>query len=108
MRKAILGLALAVLFSVPKITYADDAENGLRLARRWCSSYHLVSDEQVRANDATPAFRSIAQRKNLNAEKLAFFLLNPHPIMPNMSLTRAEAQDIVAYIAKLRMPPRRP
>jgi hypothetical protein len=37
-----------------------------------------------------------------NVEKLAFFLLDPHPVMPNMSLSRNEAQDIAAYIARIR------
>jgi len=30
------------------------------------------------------------------------FLLNPHAKMPNMSLTRIEANDIAAYIRTLR------
>jgi hypothetical protein len=49
-----------------------------------------------------PSFASIAQREGFSADKLAFFLLVPHPIMPNMSLSRDEAQDIAAYIATQR------
>jgi hypothetical protein len=30
------------------------------------------------------------------------FLLDPHPKMPDMSLTRTEAADIAAYIGSLR------
>lgn len=37
-----------------------------------------------------------------DAAKLAFFLLDPHPKMPNMQLTRSEAADIAAYISTLR------
>jgi hypothetical protein len=33
---------------------------------------------------------------------LVTFLLNPHAKMPNMSLTRIEANDIAAYIRTLR------
>jgi hypothetical protein len=33
---------------------------------------------------------------------LAFFLLDPHPKMPNLQLTRSEASDIAAYISTLR------
>jgi len=29
-------------------------------------------------------------------------LLTPHPRMPDMDLTRAEAADLVAYIASLK------
>lgn len=52
--------------------------------------------------DATPSFASIAQRADFNAEKLALFLLEPHPKMPNMSLSRDEARDIAAYISTQR------
>ena len=79
-----------------------DADNGLSLAQRWCVSCHVVASEQSKGSDATPSFASIAQRADFNAEKLAYFLLNPHPIMPNMSLSRDAARDIAAYIARLR------
>jgi hypothetical protein len=41
-------------------------------------------------------------RGDFSAEKLAFFLLEPHPKMPNMSLSRKEADDLAAYIAEQR------
>jgi hypothetical protein len=31
----------------------------------------------------------------------AFFLLDPHPKMPNLALSRREADDIAAYIGSL-------
>jgi hypothetical protein len=52
--------------------------------------------------DHIPSFASIAQRADLSAEKLAFLLLEPHPQMPNISLSRKEAEDIAAYIAEQR------
>ena len=48
-----------------------------------------------------PSFASVARRPDFDAAKLAFFLLDPHPKMPNMALTRREAEDIAAYIARL-------
>jgi hypothetical protein len=38
----------------------------------------------------------------LDAAKIAHFLLDPHPKMPDMSLSRTEAADIAAYIATLK------
>jgi hypothetical protein len=38
---------------------------------------------------------------NFSPEKVAIFLLDPHPKMPNLSLGRREAEDIAAYIASL-------
>jgi hypothetical protein len=45
---------------------------------------------------------AIANKSDFSAEKLAFFLLDPHPKMPNFSLSRNEAGDIAAYIGSLR------
>jgi hypothetical protein len=33
-----------------------------------------------------------------DAAKLALYLLTPHPKMPDMSLSRAEAADLAAFI----------
>jgi hypothetical protein len=63
---------------------------------------HVVSSAQRVEIDHSPSFASIAQRADLSAEKLAFFLLEPHPKMPNMSLSRKEADDLAAYIAEQR------
>jgi mono/diheme cytochrome c family protein len=102
MRIPIFCVALMVLACTSEVTFAADSNNGLRLAERWCAACHIVSGAQNKGSDATPSFASIAQRADFGVEKLAFFLLEPHPKMPNMSLSRNEAQDIAAYIARLR------
>ncbi|MDU6835443.1 MAG: cytochrome c, partial [Bradyrhizobium sp.] len=43
-----------------------------------------------------------AQKADFTPEKVAFFLLDPHPKMPSFPLNRLEAADIAAYIASLR------
>jgi mono/diheme cytochrome c family protein len=99
---AALAAALALsIGSTPDARAAGDAENGKILAQRWCASCHVVSLEQRQASVAAPTFASIARRPGFDADKLAFFLLDPHPKMPNMSLTRREASDLAAYIATL-------
>ena len=80
---------------------AADADNGKRLAERWCASCHVVTPDQKTASADAPPFASIAHKSGFNAEKLVFFLLEPHPKMPSMSLTRNEANDIAAYIGTL-------
>jgi mono/diheme cytochrome c family protein len=77
-----------------------DPENGSRLAQRWCAACHAISSNQREASADAPTFASIGSKPGFNAEKLALFLLEPHPKMPNMSLTRQEAMDLAAYIAK--------
>lgn len=103
MRESICCATLALLICISEAASAADAENGSRLAQRWCASCHIVSKSQSKGSDATPSFASIAQRSDFSVEKLAFFLLNPHPIMPNMSLSRDEAEDLAAYIGKQRL-----
>ncbi len=79
-----------------------DPRRGAELAQRWCATCHVVSKDQTRANDTTRSFAAVAQSPDFNAERLSFFLLDPHPIMPNMMLTRQEARDLAAYISTLK------
>lgn len=79
-----------------------DPEKGAMIAQRWCNSCHIVSSSQTRGTDGTPSFAAIARRENFDAERLAFFLLDPHPVMPRMTLSRNEARDLAAYIGKQR------
>jgi len=82
--------------------YAADAGHGLDLAKRWCASCHLVSPDQKRASADVPPFATIVQSPDFDAKRLAYFLLEPHPKMPQMALSRSAADDIAAYIQTLR------
>jgi mono/diheme cytochrome c family protein len=81
---------------------AADAGHGAELAKRWCASCHVVNSDQKQASADVPPFALIAGKPDFSAEKIAFFLLDPHPKMPNFSLSRIEAGDIAAYIGSLR------
>ncbi len=81
---------------------AADPEHGADLARRWCATCHLVAADQSQASADVPSFAAIAAKPDFSADKLAFFLLDPHPKMPNFPLSRTEAMDLAAYIASLR------
>lgn len=81
---------------------AADAANGQRLAERWCSTCHIISTTQQQGSTDAPPFSQVANRADFDAGRLALFLLDPHPKMPNMSLTRSEASDIAAYISSLK------
>jgi mono/diheme cytochrome c family protein len=80
---------------------AADAANGERLARQWCAACHIVAPDQTRGADNVPTFASVASRPGFSADKIARFLMDPHPKMPDMQLTRTEARDLGAYIASL-------
>lgn len=98
-----MGISLvAIAFLCGSKAGAADAKHGADLAKRWCASCHVVAPEQKQASADVAPFVEIAHKPDFSAEKLAFFLLDPHPKMPNFPLSRSEATDIAAYIASLR------
>src|SRR5690606_11933035 len=95
------GAALIALLSGPAWS-AGNAEQGRRLAERWCSSCHLVGPGQREASADVPTFAAIGRRNDLPESLLAAFLTTPHPPMPDMTLSRQEIADVLAYIRSLR------
>ena len=82
--------------------FAADAGNGKTLADRWCSSCHVVQQNQSLATDQAPPFASLAKLPDFSANKLAFLLLKPHPNMPTLSLSRTEVANLAEYIETLK------
>jgi len=78
-----------------------DPRRGAALARRSCTSCHVVASGQAQANPAAPPFPTVARRPGFDREKLAFFLLEPHPKTPTMGLGRRDVTDLADYIATL-------
>ncbi len=100
MRCTAFAVALSAALSKGAAMPAD-AAHGEQLARRWCAACHIVAADQTRGADNVPAFASIAKMPGFSAENIAQFLMDPHPKMPDMQLTRDEAKDLGAYIASL-------
>jgi mono/diheme cytochrome c family protein len=96
----LIGCCLAVAM-IAQPVLAADPRNGEQLARRWCEPCHVVAADQREVTAEAPPFASIATRPGFDAGRIATFLLDPHPKMPDMSLTRIEAADLAAYIATL-------
>jgi mono/diheme cytochrome c family protein len=76
-------------------------ERGALLAETWCSSCHIVSSGQTQGSADAPTFSGIAERSPEAIDALAAFLMDPHPPMPDLSLTREDIRDLLAYIASL-------
>jgi mono/diheme cytochrome c family protein len=101
MHRSIIGLLLCVTAAVATLTNAAsaaDAANGGTLAKRWCATCHVVASDQQKGSTQAPSFSTIAKMPGFDAAKLALFLLHPHPKMPDMNLSRAEAADLAGYI----------
>lgn len=96
-----LGIALLIgTLSAPCAWAAGDPVQGQRLAELWCSSCHVV-DRAERATDMAPSFSSIAARRHDDQAWLKAWLVSPHPPMPQLNLSRAEIDNITAYLGSL-------
>lgn len=97
--QAAVASASALLLAglMPLAAHADAAA-GERLARQWCVNCHVVDSGTARTTvpQGPPSFPAIAQ--HLDPGALRAFLSHPHKPMPDLALTRAEIEDLVAYI----------
>ncbi len=97
--------ALALLAAMAGSAAAEGrAEEGKAIGQRWCAACHQISPEQTTASADVPSFMTIAERRATASALAALegFLADPHPVMPDMSLTRQEIKDLVAYIGSLK------
>jgi mono/diheme cytochrome c family protein len=98
-RLACLGVAVVLLMTSAGKGAAADSANGRRIAERWCAECHVVAPRQRQASDAVPTFAEIGGSGRFDETALAVFLATPHHSrMPNLSLSRSEIADLVAYI----------
>ena len=101
-------LAIALMAGLGAVAAAPtwgfgDAESGKRIAKLWCSSCHIVSEEEPAvATDGIPPFRSIARNPRNTPARIAAILVDPHPPMPNLQLSNQTIEDIIAYMETLR------
>ncbi len=102
-RLTLYGMGLASFAAAASCAAAApaDASHGEQLAKRWCAACHIVSADQAKGADNVPAFATVAKLPSFSADKVAQFLMDPHPKMPDMQLSRDEAKDLGAYIASL-------
>jgi len=93
---------IVVAASLGSIARAADADHGelvgKALVRRLPQSWRA---DQKQGADNVPSFASVASGPTSARRSWRSFLLDPHPKMPNMALTRRDAEDIAAYIARL-------
>ena len=101
---------LALLLISPAAAAAEApnlrAERGLAIARQWCAQCHKVEERQTAASDVAPTFASIAQQRDRTSPFVRAWLLNPHPPMPKLELSRSDVDELMAYIDSLRRPQR--
>jgi mono/diheme cytochrome c family protein len=87
---------------VPGSAYSGHAERGGILARTWCAHCHIVEENQEQASDSAPAFAEVANNPSKSTLSITVWLNDPHPPMPNLSLSQDEIDDLVTYIKSLK------
>lgn len=82
-----------------------DAAAGARVAQRGCAACHALPGNERAMPDIGPTFLSIARDPQRTRGYITGWLMNPHPPMPNLSLTVREIADLAAYIESLKVQP---
>jgi cytochrome c len=85
----------------PTAFAAGNAEAGRALAERSCVSCHTSAKSNV-ASDSAPPLAELMRRAGRTPGTLRAWLSDPHPPMPNLSLTRTEIDNLVAYLTTLQ------
>lgn len=104
MIRGFVKLALIVTggIVVASPSLAADLARGAQLAHQWCASCHVVGHRAPKIiQQGPPSFRAVAQ-SGMTRSRLKAFLSHPHGGMPDLSLSRAEIGDLIAYIETLR------
>jgi cytochrome c len=100
-RSPTIVLVLLVLRAATAQPALADSAKGSQLAQQWCASCHVTSGSRAgNVQEGPPSFRTIAGSRT--ADQLRAFLSHPHGAMPDLSLTRAEIDDLIGYIETLR------
>jgi mono/diheme cytochrome c family protein len=93
----------AGLLQSPRLSPAQ--ERGRAFAVRRCAGCHTIGQDGGGAQEG-PAFRALAFRYNPLALQRRFAEVSEHgfDMMPPVSITRTEAEDLLAYMATLQGP----
>ena len=96
----VIALATAGLSSA---AFAQSPERGAELAKRWCSSCHVVERAPAAAPaNGLPTFVALANAPDQTADHLRAAMNPQHSRMPDFSLGKQQQDDLIAYILSLR------
>ena len=94
----LVGLVLPTAAAHPA---GADVTRGGQLAQQWCANCHATGGSPAGTlQQGPPSFPNIARASTV--DRLRAFLSRPHGAMPDLSLTRAEIDDLVGYIETFR------
>jgi len=89
-------------FAVPALAAAPpgNADAGRDLVMRSCISCH-APEATKSATDGAPPLSFVAKDNKQNPAWIRGWLMDPHPPMPGIMLSRKQIDDIIAYLNTL-------
>jgi mono/diheme cytochrome c family protein len=78
------------------------AGSGRQIATKLCSSCHRILPMILPDRGDPPSFQSVADLPSTTGLSLNVFLHSNHKNMPNLILSRADSDDVIAYILSLK------
>jgi mono/diheme cytochrome c family protein len=98
---SICAATIAVALASSAFAQSDEVASGRRLAESWCSSCHQIGPEA--STGPAPSFPQLARLPSTTELSIKVFLQSNHENMPNLMLTRAQMDDLAAYILSLKL-----
>ena len=106
MRPAGLLLSALAFATSTAVVAAQDVRgnirNGRHLAQHWCGACHRMNTVDAPGRRGIATFAEVARLPSTTALSLRAFLYTSHADMPNIQLSSADADDLVAFILSLK------
>ena len=92
-----------LLVLMPGFAWAQDVDHGHQLATRWCVNCHVVERTAAAASaNGLPTFPALAANPKTTPELLRATMTAQHGRMPDLSISKRDQDDLIAYISSLR------
>ena len=96
-----LALSMTPLAALAQ-PFEDNETHGREIATAQCSSCHRILPMTLSDKVDPPSFQSIADLSSTTGLALKVFLRSNHKKMPNIILSEADTDDVIAYILSLK------
>jgi mono/diheme cytochrome c family protein len=93
-------LSLALCAAAPAYAATGSADAGRQLVMRSCTSCH-APEATTSATDGAPPLSYISKDIKERPAFIRGWLMDPHPPMPGIMLSRQQIDDIIAYLNSL-------
>jgi mono/diheme cytochrome c family protein len=100
LRVCAVGVAVFALASPIEAAPAGNAPAGRELIMRSCTGCHATANA-TNATDTAPPLSFISRDIKNRRAWVRGWLMNPHPPMRGINLSRQEINDVIAYLESL-------